>query len=108
MKVSGSLTRDENLADLAGVELAHAAFQNAQPKSNPAQERQFFTGWAQLWAQQVAADEAQIRAQQDVRAPGQWRANVPLMQQPAFGSAFTCKVGSPMQAKEDARVSVFH
>ncbi|HOV95415.1 MAG TPA: M13 family metallopeptidase [Thermomonas sp.] len=108
VKVSGSLTRDENLADLAGVELAHAAFQNAQPKSNPAQERQFFTGWAQLWAQQVAADEAQIRAQQDVRAPGQWRANVPLMQQPAFGSAFTCKVGSPMQAKEDARVSVFH
>lgn len=105
VKVSASLTGDENLADLAGVELAHAAFLAAQPKSTTSQERQFFSGWAQLWAQQVTSDEAQIRAQQDVRAPGQWRANVPLMQQPAFGTAYTCKTGSPMAPA--SRVDIF-
>jgi putative endopeptidase len=53
----------------------------------------------------VTSDEAQIRAQQDVRAPGQWRANVPLMQQPAFGTAYTCKTGSPMAPA--SRVDIF-
>lgn len=105
VKVSASLTSDENLADLAGVELAHAALLTAQPKPSTAQERQFFNGWAQLWAQQVASDEAQIRAQQDVRAPGQWRANVPLMQQPAFGTAYACKTGTPMAPA--SRIDVF-
>jgi len=105
VKVSSSLTSDENLADLAGVELAHAAFLASEPKPGTAQERQFFGGWAQLWAQQVASDEALIRAQQDVRAPGQWRANVPLMQQPAFATAYTCKTGSPMAPA--SRIDVF-
>ncbi|MDE2406885.1 MAG: M13 family metallopeptidase [Xanthomonadaceae bacterium] len=106
-KLQGSLTQDENLADLAGLELARAAYLTAQPKPSNVQDRQFYTGWAQLWAQQVAPEEAQIRMQQDVRAPGQWRANVPLMQQPAFGAAFGCKTGSPMQAAVEARVTVF-
>ena len=55
---------------------------------------------ARLWAQQVTVDEAQRRSLQDVRAPGQWRANAPLTQQPAFGAAFACKQGTPMQPRK--------
>ena len=47
------------------------------------------------------------RARQDVRAPGTWRANAPVMQQAAFGAAFACKIGTPMQPKADERVIVF-
>lgn len=108
VKVDGNLTRDENLADLAGLELAHAALRLAHPEgSTSAADKAFYTGWAQLWAQQVTPEEARIRAQQDVRAPGRWRANVPVMQQAAFGVAYGCKIGTPMQPKADERVTVF-
>ncbi|WP_374555431.1 M13-type metalloendopeptidase [Thermomonas sp.] len=106
-KVDGVLTRDENLADLAGVELAHAALRAAHPDGGAQADKAFFTGWAQLWAQQVTPEEAKIRAQQDVRAPGPWRANVPAMQAAAFGAAYGCKIGTPMQPKADGRVTVF-
>jgi putative endopeptidase len=108
IKVNGKLTRDENVADLAGLELARAALVAAQPMGGVAADKAFYTAWAQVWAQQVTADEAQRRSLQDVRAPGQWRTNAPIMQQGAFGSAFACKVGTPMQPKPEARISVFH
>ena len=105
-KVDGALTRDENLADLAGLELAHAALLAARPTGGATADKAFYTGWAQLWAQQVTRDEAEIRARQDVRAPGPWRANAPVTQQAAFGAAYTCKAGMPMQAKPEQRVVV--
>ncbi len=107
VKVNGRLTRDENIADLAGVELALSALQAAQPNANGQTHKAFFTGWAQVWAQRVTQSEAQIRAQQDVRAPGEWRANVPPMQSAAFGTAFGCPVGTPMQPKPEDRIRIF-
>lgn len=104
VKVNGRLTRDENIADLAGVELAFAALQAAQPDANGQTRKAFFTGWAQVWAQRVTQGEAQIRAQQDVRAPGEWRANVPLMQSPDFASAWGCRAGAPMRANTPVRI----
>ena len=106
-KIDGQLTRDENIADLAGLELAHAALLAARPDGGAQANKAFYTGWAQLWAQQVTADEAQIRRYQDVRAPGPVRANLPAMQQAAFGTAFGCKIGTPMQPKAEERVTVF-
>ena len=106
-KVDGALTRDENIADLAGLELAHAALRAARPDGGAQADKAFYTGWAQLWAQQVTPEEARIRAQQDVRAPGPWRANAPVMQQAAFGTAYACRIGTPMQPKAEDRVVVF-
>ena len=107
VKVNGRLTREENMADLAGLELARAALVAAQPAADVETDKAFYRGWAQLWAQQVTADEAQRRFLQDVRAPGVWRANGPAMQQAAFGAAFGCKIGTPMQPKPEQRISVF-
>ena len=104
VKVNGPLTRDEDIADLAGVELAFAALNAAQPSASGQTRKAFFTGWAQLWAQRVTAGEAQIRAQQDVRAPGEWRANVPLMQSSGFAAAWGCSAGVPMQATSPVRI----
>ena len=54
------------------------------------------------------ADEAQRRSMQDVRAPGQWRANAALTQQAPFGVTFGCKQGTPMQPrKPDELISIF-
>ena len=108
VKVNGRLTRDENVADLAGLELAHAAMQAALPAGGVEADKAFYRGWAQVWAQQVTKEEAQRRTLQDVRAPGQWRTNGPIMQQAAFGTAYGCKVGTPMQPKLEDRIKIFH
>ena len=108
VKVNGRITRDENIADLAGLELARAALFAAQPSGGAEAEKAFYRGWSQVWAQQVTEDEAQRRSQQDVRAPGLWRSNAPIMQQAEFGTAYGCKVGTPMQSKPADRVNIFH
>lgn len=119
--VAGDQTRVENAADLAGVELAMDALQAATPAlaapavapaaaapskkkpaaaaPDPAQlaRQSFYQGWARLWAQQMSPDVAQRMAASDAHAPGQWRTNGPLANDPGFGAAFSCKAGTPMQ-----------
>ena len=107
VKVNGALTRDENLADLAGVELAWDAFASAEPQANAAAKQSFYKAWATLWAQNLTDTEAAQRAAVDVHAPGQWRANGPLTQQPSFAQAFACKAGQPMQADEAGQIRIW-
>ena len=130
--VAGDQTRVENAADLAGVELAMDALQAATPAlaapavsvppapaskkkaaaapaPDPAElaRQAFYQGWARLWAQQMSADVAQRMAASDVHAPGQWRANGPLANDPGFGAAFSCKAGTPMQRESALQAKVW-
>ncbi|HVI57548.1 MAG TPA: M13 family metallopeptidase [Luteimonas sp.] len=107
VRVNGAQTLEENAADLAGVELAWDALMASQPELPKESKQAFFRGWAQLWRQQMSTDEATRRAAVDVHAPGQWRANGPLVDLPAFGEAFECKAGSAMQAKPAQQVSIW-
>ena len=106
-KVNGSLTRDENMADLAGVELAWDAFTNAQLAPNLGAKQTLFRTWSELWAQQVSPAEAAQRVTTDVHAPGQWRSNGPLANQPAFGESFTCKAGQPMRRSDAEQIRIW-
>jgi putative endopeptidase len=128
--VAGAQTRVEDAADIAGVELALDAMQaslpaaapspvgaspapakkSAQPAPpDPAQvaKQFFYQGWARLWAQQMSADVAQRLAATDVHAPGQWRANGPLANDPGFGAAFSCAAGTPMQRAAPQQIKVW-
>ena len=107
VKVNGNQTLEENTADLAGVELAWDALATSQPELPKESKQAFFEGWAQLWPQQMSSDEATRRAAVDVHAPGQWRANGPLVNLPAFGDAYGCKAGTAMQAKPEQQVSIW-
>ena len=98
--VNGTLTRDENVADLGGLELAWSALQSAQPGLAPAASQAFFQGWARLWPQQMSADVAALQAATDVHAPGQWRTNGPLVDLPAFAAAYQCKPPAKMVPAE--------
>jgi putative endopeptidase len=121
--VDGARTRTENAADLGGVELALDAMlaaassttpappvtspmpapattaKNKAAQPDPAQlpKQVFYQGWARLWPQQMSVDVAQRMATTDVHAPGQWRTNGPLANDPGFGAAFSCREGTPMQ-----------
>ncbi|MCA0394845.1 MAG: M13 family peptidase, partial [Proteobacteria bacterium] len=107
LRVNGSLTRDENVADLAGVELALDALATAQPALATGGRESFYRGWAQLWRQQLSPEAAARDAATSVQAPGQWRANGPLTNQPAFTEAFKCKAGNAMVRKADEQVTIW-
>ncbi|MDQ3206337.1 MAG: M13 family metallopeptidase [Pseudomonadota bacterium] len=106
-RLNGSQTRDENVADLAGVELAWDAFQAAQPEGDPESRQAFFRGWAALWPQHLSPEAAGRLAAGSVHSPGVWRTNVPLMNSPGFGETFDCKAGTPMQLKAEEQVSLW-
>ena len=108
LKVNGTLTMDENLADLSGVELAWDAYVLTRLAPKNADNQAFFGAWARLWGQQLSPAEATLRASSAVHAPGQWRSNGPLVHQPAFAGAFGCKAGQPMQLKKDEQVRIWH
>lgn len=105
--VNGRQTRDENAADLGGVELAMDALTTAQPALAISGNQAFYQSWAKLWSQQMSTDVATRMAATDVHAPGQWRANGPLSDQPSFGTTFSCKAGTPMQRAADQQVSIW-
>ncbi|MFT4198007.1 MAG: M13 family metallopeptidase [Pseudoxanthomonas sp.] len=106
-RVNGALTRDENLADLSGVELAWDAYTNAQVAPNEGAKQTFFRSWAQLWAQQVSPQEAAVRATSLASAPGPLRSNGPLQDQAAFAGAFQCKPGNPMLRPQADQIVVW-
>ena len=107
LKVDGARTRDENAADLSGLELAWSAYEKAEPQPAALNQQQFFRGWARLWAQQLSTQAANAHAASSPNPPGQWRANVPAMQLPAFGKAFTCKAGNAMLIPETEQLSIW-
>ena len=49
-RVNGNLTLDENLADLAGVELAWDAYTHAELAPNLGAKQTLFRTWSELWA----------------------------------------------------------
>jgi len=106
-KVNGELTRDENMADISGVEIAWEAFSATQSNAAVADKQSFFKGWTALWAQQLSPNDAVQRLASDVRAPGRWRANAPLSNLPAFGATFTCKPGQPMQRTDAEQIKIW-
>lgn len=106
IKLNGSQTRDANLADITGIELAWDAYRQAQPQALKESQQAFFKGWASVWVQQLSAEAATQRAATSVHAPGQWRVNGPLMNQPAFGEAYACKSGA-MQLKPEQRIAIW-
>jgi putative endopeptidase len=105
-RIDGTRTRDENAADISGLELAWAAYEKAEPQV-AANQQQFFRGWAQLWAQQLSAGTTAVHAASAAYAPGQWRANAPAMQLPAFGKTFGCKAGNAMFVPEAEQLSIW-
>ncbi|AKC88423.1 M13-type metalloendopeptidase [Pseudoxanthomonas suwonensis] len=106
-KVNGALVRGVALSDQAGLELAWDAHAKAQPAAKPADQQAFFGAWSKLWGQQVSENTATERLSAEIHAPGALRSNVPLGNLPAFGTAYGCKAGQPMQRAEAEQVRIW-
>jgi putative endopeptidase len=102
LHVNGKLTLGENIADLGGLKIAFAAFQESE-KGKPQKPidgftpaQRFFVGWGQIWCRNVRPEQARLLVQTDPHSPAQWRVNGPLSNMPQFKEAFDCPEDSPM------------
>ena len=111
--INGELTLGENLADLAGLTLAHRAYElSLDGKKAPVingytGNQRFFLGWAQVW--RIKHREAYLRQllQTDPHAPGEYRTNGVVMNLPAFYDAFGVEPGDDMYLAPEDRVMLW-
>jgi len=104
--LDGALTLGENVADLGGLKLALAAFEQAPSK--PAQgfsaEQQFFLAYAQMHCSSQSAEAATLSAATDPHSPDAFRVNGVVRNLPEFASAFSCTPGAALAPQERCQV----
>ena len=102
-----ALVAESALADQSGLELAWQTWRGIEPQADSSASQAFFTAWAQLWPQAVSPNEALARLGADTHLPGALRTHAPLANLPAFGQAFGCAAGQPLQRAADAQPSIW-
>jgi putative endopeptidase len=111
--INGELTLGENIADIAGLEIAYKAY-IASLKGSAAPvidgmtaDQRFYLGYAQSWLGKVrdAATIAQLKA--DPHSPDKYRVNGVVVHMPSFYSAFAIKPGDKMYLAPEDRVTLW-
>ncbi len=112
-KVNGELTLGENIGDNSGVAIAYKAYKlSLGGKPAPViqgltGDQRFFMGFGQVWRIKMRDAEQIVRVKTDPHAPGQYRANGTMMNQPAFHEAFGVKPGDKMYLAPKDRVIIW-
>lgn len=113
LKLKGDMTLGENVADLGGIKLAHAAMVEWYAKKGAAEatrydaSQQFFLGFAQSWCTKIRPEQARLRVNTDPHSPANWRVNGPLGNSDAFKTAFQCTEQAKMVRSGGDRCNVW-
>jgi predicted metalloendopeptidase len=111
---NGKLVLGESIADLGGLNIAFAAYENSlQGKPRPADiegftpEQRFFLGWGQVWADNMRPEFARLLTNVDQHPLPRFRVRAPLSNLPSFAKAFSCQPGDAMIRPENERCAVW-
>ena len=113
LHVNGKLTLGENTADNGGLLLAYMAYLDRAKKEHVdlnhkidgyTSPQRFYIAWAQNWCANERPESVRTQIQTDPHSPDQFRSNGPIVNQPGFAGAFSCKVGTPMVPVKSCRV----
>ncbi len=113
LNLQGDLVTGEAIADLGGATIALRAYQKSlEGKPRPtvdgySPEQRFFLGFAQVWGQNMAAEEGRRRALTDPHAPGPARVNLTVMNMPEFADVWNCVAGAKMVRAENDRCDIW-
>jgi endothelin-converting enzyme/putative endopeptidase len=111
--VNGKLTLGENTADNGGLVLAFMAYLDRAKQEHLdttakidgyTGPQRFYIAFAQNWCSNDRPESLRTGALTDPHSPDQFRTNGPIVNQPGFAGAFSCKVGSPMVPANSCRV----
>ncbi|HRA45695.1 MAG TPA: M13 family metallopeptidase, partial [Phycicoccus sp.] len=112
-KINGALTVGENIGDLCGLAIGHAAYRIAVEASgteapvldDATGDQRFFMGWAQVWRGKAREAEAIRLIALDPHAPMDQRANVARNIE-EFHEAFGTQEGDGMWLAPEDRVRI--
>jgi putative endopeptidase len=112
MHVKGALTLGENVADLAGLTLAHDAYvmslggQPAPEIDGTTADQRFYLGWAQVWRRNYREANLRQRLLTDPHSPSEQRSWVVRNLDPWY-SAFQAQPGQKLYLTPEQRVRIW-
>ncbi len=112
-QVNGELTLGENIADNAGLAIAYKAYRlSLADKDAPvidglSGDQRFYMGFGQVWRVKTRPEQQIVQIKSDPHAPGQFRANGSMVNQPGFYEAFGVQRGDRMFLAPEQRVSIW-
>jgi len=113
LTLQGNLVTGEAIADLGGATLALRAYLKSLEGKDRATldgfgpEQRFFLGFAQVWGQNMATEEARRRALTDPHAPGPARVNLTVQNMPEFADAWNCPKTAKLVRTEGERCTIW-
>jgi membrane metallo-endopeptidase-like protein 1 len=107
MKINGVFTQGENIADNGGIKQAFMAYRSHIKKlgheekrlpgyENYSSDQIFFISYAQTWCGHSKPEATIRQILVDPHSPMRYRVNGVVVNQPEFGRAFHCPLGSKM------------
>jgi putative endopeptidase len=112
LSVNGELTRDENIADVAGVAVAYDAYKlslggkEAQVIDGFTGDQRFFLGFAQVWRNKYREPMLRRVLMTDGHSPGQYRAST-VRNLDVWYQAFDVKPGQELFLPPEQRVRIW-
>lgn len=113
MRVNGSMTQGENIADLGGLTMSYYAYKKSlggkpSPKINGLTgEQRFFIAWAQGWKSVTRDAELKRLLTVDYHSPAYFRSFAPLSNMKEFYETFGVKEGNNLYTPESKRVEIW-
>jgi endothelin-converting enzyme/putative endopeptidase len=116
LKINGKQNLGENIGDLGGLSVAHAAYRKyvADKQGGKAPlldgftgDQRFFLAWGQLWRELIADAEQRRRILSDPHSPGEFRANGVVRNVNAWYEAFNVKPGDKLYLPPEKRVTIW-
>lgn len=113
LPLDGELSLGENIADVSGLAIAHAAYRTslggreAPVIDGLTGDQRFFLGFARIWAAAPMTDKDVNRALAETHAPPQFRVNGAVSNLDAFYAAFDVKAGDRMFIAPEDRVRLW-
>jgi putative endopeptidase len=111
--VNGALTLGENIADIAGIEIAYKAYLASLNGRVPpvidgmTAEQRFYIGFAQSWLGKRRDESTIAQVKSDPHSPEKYRTNGVVVHMPSFYSAFSVVPGDKMYLPPEQRVALW-
>jgi len=111
--VNGALTLGENIADIAGIEIAYKAYLASLNGHAPpvidgmTADQRFYIGFAQSWLGKSRDESTIAQVKSDPHSPAKYRTNGVVIHMPTFYSAFAVTPADKMFVPPEARVTLW-
>jgi putative endopeptidase len=111
--INGSLTLGENIADIAGIEIAYKAYIHSLEGRTPpvidgmTADQRFYIGYAQSWLGKIREARLIELLKSNPHSPEKYRVNGVVVHMPSFYSAFSVLPTDKMYLAPEGRVSLW-